>query len=94
MRKTTVAIIRLLKVSNDIKNGVSEIEEQFDVMQRYRKSWKAAEKDRNVQILTATTEVRTTEHRSDKETRTPGLEEALVALALTNFSSFDCYGGI
>ena len=40
-----------------------EIEEQFDVMKRYRKSWKAAKEERNAQILTATTEPHGLEER-------------------------------
>ena len=40
-------------------------------MERYKKSWKAAEEVRNEQISTATTEVRTIEHRADNEIRTP-----------------------
>ena len=53
-------------------NGFSEIEGQFEVMERYRKSWKAAEEEeRYVQISTATTEVRTIEHMADNEIRTP-----------------------
>lgn len=65
MRKIKVALIQQGRVNNDIKNAVSEIEEQFYVMERYRKSWKAAVEERSEQILTGTTEVRTTEHRAE-----------------------------
>ena len=48
LRKIRLAMQRQKNVSNDIKDGVSELEEQMDVIERYRKSWKATEEERNV----------------------------------------------
>ena len=69
MRKIKMAMIRQRRVSNDIKDGVYENEEQFDMTERYNKSLKVAEEERNVQMSTASTKVSTTKHRAYIEMR-------------------------
>ena len=63
----------IMRKIKDIKNGVSEIEEQLGVMERCRKTWKAAEEESNAQTSTATTEVKTIEQRVENEISTQTL---------------------
>ena len=60
LRKMKHAIQRQKNVNMDVKDGISELAEQLDVIERYRKSWKSAENERTEQIQKATSESVTT----------------------------------
>lgn len=46
LRKIRQAILRQRNVNMDVQNGVSELEELFDIISSYRRNWKNAEKEK------------------------------------------------
>lgn len=46
LRKIRLAMNKQRNINMDVQNGVSELEELFDVIGNYRRNWKAAEKER------------------------------------------------
>lgn len=63
LKKMKQAMDRQKNISKDVKDGVSQLDEQIDVISRYRRIWKEAESNRNAEA-TRISETQTASHRS------------------------------